>query len=1090
MLRWIETGGLKSWDLVSLMNQPDSNKILMVIPSVNGGELLARMLPTLRFPYANIIVLDQASNDDTAAICAAHDVQLVQLGRPHSYTEACNIGARIARERGVDYICVSNNDITFRTAVLDEMLTEMERDPRLGIVAPSQVIVDKNLDDRPVSYRVSWHLDNVEFAHQTTINGLLAERLDADFCELTCALVRMSAIAEIGFLDDEYGFYHEDADFGFRLGRAGYSCAYLPKSQIIHFLSSTINREKISAKAQYIARNKLYFAEKHLGYGINHRLNAPSLSEDWSLFTQEAHGYFRRYGLLDNEGPELMTSYPGVETTGYLYTPFQATELPIAWKGLQKRYRGVFTTSKEMQRVFEQGGIRYSFYVPPGIEPDLFNPWGLVRRGAGGRIFLAIVDRQYEQFLRILLNSWGRFVGRHPQARLILRGRDLGEILGRQADIAYQLGSVEIGEYAAEQITVQSIVTCVSDEDLAQLFRSVDFTIIRSNSSNPSLPTLQSWACGTPCIQVQTPSAMESLGTEMQEASLLVGGSIEALPDRLSATLAYCHDMSDHELHQLSISGFYTVRRGFTLRHTAMALYGALSHLQIRSPSRIIHRLKQQKPSLQPASTALTPEDIPAAPAAPPVVWTFRRRLSGLAARRIKVAGRLTADFGQVWQERGLRAAQQHLQADFVRIMQHRKLRRMPGASVAQDPAEAADIIVPPLLAGTTAFDATRPRSILLIGYIDAQLGLGQSLRGLAFSLSRTKLPFSIYPFGVGVEGRRSEPYMPERYDEIGLHAINVIEVGTNELPTVFANISPAHFRGSYNILRTYWELSRAPEAWRDHLRQIHEIWAPNPFIAESFRAIFDGPITVVPPCVDLPAVVLDGRAHFGLDAGRFYFLFSFDYFSFPQRKNPLAVLRAFRKAFPDLSENVGLVIKSTGAVDHFPALKQALRAAAEDDRRIMVIDESLTRQEMLGLLSGTDCYTSLHRAEGFGFGLTEAMALGKPVIGTDYSGNTEFLMPETGYPVPFELKPIGLDEYIYPESQVWAYPDEDACADAMRRVFTLPEEAKAKAEAGQRFVRNRYNPTNVGRIAEARAREILAQQAAEMANLEANNAG
>jgi GT2 family glycosyltransferase len=283
----------------------------MVIPSVNGGSLLARMLPTLRFPTANIVVLDQGSIDDTAMVCAAHDVQLLQLGRPHSYTEACNIGADLARERGADYVCVSNNDIIFRTPVLDEMLAEMKHDPYLGIVAPSQVIVDESRDDQPVSYRVSWHLDEVAFAHQTTLDDPTAERLEADFCELTCALVRISAIVEIGFLDNEYGFYHEDADFGFRLGRAGYSCAYLPKSQIVHFSSSTVNREKISAKARYIARNKLYFARKHLGYGVNFRLSAPALSEDWSVFTQAANGYFHRYGLLDKEAPELMTSYPG-----------------------------------------------------------------------------------------------------------------------------------------------------------------------------------------------------------------------------------------------------------------------------------------------------------------------------------------------------------------------------------------------------------------------------------------------------------------------------------------------------------------------------------------------------------------------------------------------------------------------------------------------------------------------------------------------------------------------------------------------------------------------------------------------------------
>jgi GT2 family glycosyltransferase len=1058
------------------MAAPEYDRILMVIPSVNGGGLLARMLPTLRFPSANIVVLDQGSTDDTAAVCAAQDVHLMQLGRPHSYTEACNIGADLARERGADFVCVSNNDIIFRTPVLDEMLAEMERDPRLGIVAPSQVIVDTSLDDQPVSYRVSWHLDDVGFAHQTTLDDPAAERLEADFCELTCALIRMSAIAEIGFLDDEYGFYHEDADFGFRLGRAGYGCAYLPRSQIVHFSSSTINREKISAKARYIARNKLYFARKHLGYGVNHRLETPGLGEDWSLFAQSAHSCFRRYGLLDNEAPELMTSYLGVETPGYLYTPFEAAELPEVWRRLQQRYRGIFTTSEAMRAVFERNGVRYSFHVPPGIETDRFNPWISAPRIADGTTFLAVVEPQQEQFLRVLLESWNRFSAHRADARLVLFGRDIGNVLGRQPDTRYQLGRIEIAHHDAEGVALYNALKPLSDRDLALLYRAADYSIVRSSSDNPALPALQSAACGTPCIQVRQKAMTTQADADLLGMSLLAVAPRDALAARLTAILEQCYGMSSRDHNALATSGLYAIRSRFTLRHTAMALHGALSHLQIRSPSKIIGRLEQRDPSARAVSTGLGNPAAPAPIEIAPMSWTFRRRLSGLAARRVRAVGNLTADFGQTWQERGMRAAGRGLQANLTHIVGRRTGRIAHTAT-----ASSADQAGPERL-GTSASQIVRApeNSVLLIGYIDAQLGLGQSLRGLARAMSYTDLPFSIYPFGVGVEGRRSGSYMPERYDEVRTHPINVIEVGTNELPTVFAHVSEAHFQDSYNILRTYWELSRAPEVWRDHLARVDEIWAPNPFIAESFRSIFSGPITVVPPCVDPPAVELNGHRHFGLAPGRYHFLFSFDYFSFPQRKNPLAVLRAFRKAFPDPASPIGLVIKSTGAVDHFPTLKRELRAAAEDDERILIIDESLTRQEMLALLAATDCYTSLHRAEGFGFGLTEAMALGKSVIATDYSGNTEFLTSETGYPIPYSLKPVGADEYIHPEGQVWADPDEEACAAAMIRVVSKPDEAKAKAAAAQRFVMHRYGPANVGRIVEQRVREIVTQRAAK----------
>ncbi|RYE82404.1 MAG: glycosyltransferase family 2 protein, partial [Hyphomicrobiales bacterium] len=301
------------------MSDP-SHKILMVIPSIEGGSLLERMLPTLRFAPSSIVVLDQGSTDTTEAVCAAAGVEIVQLGHPHTYTQACNIGADLARSRGLDYVCVSNNDIVFRTDVMGEMLAEMERDMRLGIVAPSQNIIEENSNEQPLSYRVFWNLDRVDFFHDTHPAEGAATRLESDFCELTCALVRLSAINEIGFLDDEFGFYHEDADFGFRLRQAGYSCAYLPAAQIDHFSSSTFNQEKLARKADYIAKNKLYFAEKHLGLGVHLAEPDPRSEEEKDVSTGRLYSYLKRFGLIDKNAPELVLSHADADTSDYLYT--------------------------------------------------------------------------------------------------------------------------------------------------------------------------------------------------------------------------------------------------------------------------------------------------------------------------------------------------------------------------------------------------------------------------------------------------------------------------------------------------------------------------------------------------------------------------------------------------------------------------------------------------------------------------------------------------------------------------------------------------------------------------------------------------
>ena len=383
------------------------------------------------------------------------------------------------------------------------------------------------------------------------------------------------------------------------------------------------------------------------------------------------------------------------------------------------------------------------------------------------------------------------------------------------------------------------------------------------------------------------------------------------------------------------------------------------------------------------------------------------------------------------------------------------------------------------VLSTVHAQDLFMQPGVLFIGYVEAGLGLGESLRGLIRSLATTGQPFAVYPYNRGVESRTLGPFLPDLYDRKHRYQINVFEVAANHLPEMLADIGPWKTGHSYNILRTYWELAEAPQEWRSNLTGIDEIWAPNEFVSNAFRRIFAGPIHVVPPCVEVEAAGSSGRDRFGMDVDRFYFFFSFDYFSSPFRKNPLGVVRAFRAAFPDLAAKVGLIIKSTSAAGQHREMKDELLAQAHLDGRIIIIDRTLSRDEMLSLIRQSDCYVSLHRSEGFGLGMAEAMALGKPVIGTDFSGNTAFLSDRTGFPVPYTLRPVQPQEYIFADGQSWADPDEDVAAEMMRQVVYHPEERHNRAEAGQAYVRTHYGRIEVGQIVEKRVREILAMRSA-----------
>jgi glycosyltransferase involved in cell wall biosynthesis len=368
-----------------------------------------------------------------------------------------------------------------------------------------------------------------------------------------------------------------------------------------------------------------------------------------------------------------------------------------------------------------------------------------------------------------------------------------------------------------------------------------------------------------------------------------------------------------------------------------------------------------------------------------------------------------------------------------------------------------------------------KQRGVLFVGYLEAGLGLGESLRGLVRSIETTDQTFALYPFNIGVESRFIGRFRNGRYDLRRRYQVNVIEMATDQVPLLFREIGRWKVAHSYNILRTYWELPQAPFEWAAAVKGVQEIWVPNRFVEEAFRGIFSGPIEIIPPCVEVSIGEAFPRGRFGMKEGRFYFVFSFDYHSHPTRKNPIGVVSAFQTAFPNRSENVGLVIKSTGAPDRDSEIKGSILHAANHDPRIRIIDSMFSRDEMLSLINQADCYVSLHRSEGFGLGMAEAMALGKPVIATNYSGNTDFLSERTGFPVSFTLRPVGDGEYVFSDGQSWAEPDIASAAEAMLQVFRDPAEREARAASGKTFVEAHYGRTNVGRIAARRLQDILA---------------
>ena len=367
-----------------------------------------------------------------------------------------------------------------------------------------------------------------------------------------------------------------------------------------------------------------------------------------------------------------------------------------------------------------------------------------------------------------------------------------------------------------------------------------------------------------------------------------------------------------------------------------------------------------------------------------------------------------------------------------------------------------------------------RRSGVLLIGYVEANLGLGQGFRNNIRAVELSGLPFGIYPFGKGVETRRIGSFKPDRYDLTHAYEVNVIQLVHDQLPVLLQTIDSRLTRRSYNVLSTFWELPKAPEIWGPKLAGIQEIWTPNEYVANAFREIFHGPVVVMPHAVDIGEGPYPARDTLGMERDRFYFMFSFDYFSSPYRKNPLGVIEAFQAAFPGGGENVGLIVKSTGEPSQYPEIREKIRTAAASDPRILDIDQVLTRSKILGLIHAANAYVSLHRAEGFGLGMAEAMSFGRIVIGTDFSGNTDFLTAATGFPIPFALRQIEPHEYPWSEGQTWAEPDMKAAVSAMKLVFEAPATVWDRAAAGRRLIGQKYAPAVVGRIFKDRIEQLM----------------
>jgi glycosyltransferase involved in cell wall biosynthesis len=350
-----------------------------------------------------------------------------------------------------------------------------------------------------------------------------------------------------------------------------------------------------------------------------------------------------------------------------------------------------------------------------------------------------------------------------------------------------------------------------------------------------------------------------------------------------------------------------------------------------------------------------------------------------------------------------------------------------------------------------------------IAGFLTADLGIGESARCMARAADAVLLPTALIDLKLRCKNQRNDLTYLARLQEASPHPVNVIHLDPPASRDLDA-CHPALRRRKYNIAYWAWELPEFPDSWTPSCDYFDEIWCPSEFTRTAIAMKVPLPVHTMPHAIsftrptETPTAL---RARFGLPADKFLFLLLYDLNSYSQRKNPGAVLEAFRTSGL-AGHGTALVIKTHSTVGNEAELA-ALRAAVAGQPEITLLTDTLPRTDIYALEAACDCLVSLHRSEGFGLVVAECMFLGKPVIATDWSATAEFLNETNGCPV--RAHPVTLEKNYgpYAKGQTWAEPDVTHAAWWMQKLAADAALCTRLGEAARHAIEQKFSPEKIG---------------------------
>ncbi|MCK5872195.1 MAG: glycosyltransferase family 4 protein [Methylococcales bacterium] len=364
-----------------------------------------------------------------------------------------------------------------------------------------------------------------------------------------------------------------------------------------------------------------------------------------------------------------------------------------------------------------------------------------------------------------------------------------------------------------------------------------------------------------------------------------------------------------------------------------------------------------------------------------------------------------------------------------------------------------------------------------LIGFAFGELGIGEDVRMAAAACDAVGIPYKVVNITPGESVREGDRILEKaiiKQNEDLPYNVNIFCLTGFDNVRVYLEQGAPLFDQRYNIGWWPWELPVWPSQWLNAFEVVDEVWAAASYTQTLYQKVTDKPVTLMPLPVNVDRKIAVSRAEMGLPEQPLLFLYVFDFNSYLERKNPQAAIHAFLQAFPENDGKVGLVLKTMN-VDTENSQWQAFKSLCAKDARIILLEKTLDREKVLGLIDCCDVYLSLHRAEGFGRTPAEAMLFGKPVIATDFSGTTDFITPQTALPVRWSKKKVNVGEYpfiIDEDAAYWAEIDIDHAAQRMQFAVKVAHNQAMQLKTRQ-FAQQQFSVTRIGNLMKQRLKVI-----------------